>query len=214
MRSLLGAVVLAEWWTWSGLAQWRAQHSDSVAEWQDVLGRAGALACLATWAAEQGGAWPEFTDTGFAAEGLAHPLLPHDGRVANAIALPIGQVLLLTGANASGKSTFLRSIALASVMASVGLPVCAQSCRLQPLRVATVMRVGDDLLGGRSRFQSEVLALRQVLDLVDDDDERPVLLALDEILAGTNSRATYRDSRDSRSLVPTAGDRLGNESRS
>lgn len=196
MRSLIGAVVLAEWWTWAGLAKWRQQHADQVTAWQDAIARAEALASLATWAAEQGGCWPVFTDDGvFEAAELAHPLLPSDRRVANDIDLRTGQVLLLTGANASGKSTFLRSIGLAAVMASIGLPVCAQRCRLSVPRLATVMRVGDDLLGGRSRFQAEVAALRQVLDLVEADDPRPVLLALDEILAGTNSRERHIGTR-------------------
>ena len=86
-------------------------------------------------------------------------------RVGNDIHLQAHQVFLVTGANASGKSTFLRTLALTQVLARLGLPVAAESCSIRPLRLATVMRVHDDLLAGRSRFQAEVATLKSSLDL-------------------------------------------------
>ena len=193
---VVGGIILIEWRNVVRLHAWADQHGSSYAAWLEVLGQGEALACLATCAAEQGGCQPEIVDHGpvFEAEELAHPLLPRATRIGNDIHLEEGQVLLLTGANASGKSTFLRSVALAQVMARLGLPVCARSCRLRLLRLATVMRVHDDLLAGRSRFQAEVEALRRVLDLVEASQGR-VLLVLDEILGGTNSRERHLGTR-------------------
>ena len=107
----------------------------------------------------------------------------------NDIALYQHQVLLVTGANASGKSTFLRTLALTQLFAWLGLSVAAKRCAVQPLQLATVMRVHDDLLAGRSRFQAEVEALKQALDRATD--RAPTVLILDEILAGTNSHERH-----------------------
>ncbi|MFW5751659.1 MAG: MutS-related protein [Planctomycetota bacterium] len=195
--ALLGSIVVNEWRNVRRLHAWAQAHGARRAQWIDTLGRGEALACLATFAAEQGGVWPELAgaeDGVLAVTDLAHPLLPRDQRVGNDLVLSPGQVLMLTGANASGKSTFLRSCALAMLMARMGLPVCAASCRLRPMRLATVMRVQDDLLHGRSRFQAEVETLRRVLDRVEADPSG-VMLVLDEILGGTNSRERHLGTR-------------------
>lgn len=195
--ALLGSIVVNEWRNVRRLHAWHQTHGARRAEWIATLGRGEALACLATFAAEQGGCWPELAgqeDGLLAVTDLAHPLLPRDQRVGNDLVLRPDQVLMLTGANASGKSTFLRSCALAMLMARMGLPVCATSCRLRPMRLATVMRVQDDLLHGRSRFQAEVETLRRVLDRVEADPSG-VMLVLDEILGGTNSRERHLGTR-------------------
>jgi len=192
VRAGLGALMLSEWATLRRLHRWALEHGADYADWCDLLAEAEATACVATYAAEQGGVWaePVVGDEIVHAEDLAHPLLPREQRVGNDLALHDGQVLLLTGANASGKSTFLRAVALAAVLMRIGAPAPARRLRLCPLRVATVMRVGDDLRAGRSRFQAEVERLRDMLDLSAVHDE-PVLLAFDEILAGTNSQERH-----------------------
>lgn len=194
LRALLGATLLLEWRNLDRLWRWADRHAADRSGWLAVLGEGQALACLATYAAEQGGVWAELATSGPAieTEALAHPLLPSQQRVGNTLRIELGQVLLLTGANASGKSTFLRALCLAVVLARLGLPVPAQSCRLRPLRLATVMRVADDLRGGRSRFQAEVERLKGMLDRMAPDSARaPLCLALDEILGGTNSRERH-----------------------
>jgi DNA mismatch repair ATPase MutS len=120
-------------------------------------------------------------------------LLAADKRIGNSIRLDVWQVLLLTGANASGKSTFLRSIAFAILMSRMGLPVRASHCELQAQRLATVMRIQDALWQGMSRFQAEVKQLKAVLDR-SQSLGNPVVLILDEILAGTNSEERRRGS--------------------
>ena len=62
------------------------------------------------------------------------------------------------------------------------------------MRLATVMRVADDLRGGRSRFQAEVERLKAMLDRMEDG-AGPVCLALDEILGGTNSLERHHGTR-------------------
>jgi DNA mismatch repair ATPase MutS len=89
----------------------------------------------------------------------------------------------------SGKSTLLRSIGLAAVMAQAGSVVCARRLRLSPLRTFTSMRIRDSLTEGVSHFMAELQRLKALVDAADHAGPgRPALLYLiDEVLQGTNS---------------------------
>ena len=184
----VGAVMLAEWRSVERLDRWSRAHASERGRWLAALARIDALSCLATYAAEQGGCWPQWTLDGpvLMARALAHPLLPRQSRVGNSMSIERHDVLVITGANASGKSTFLRASLLGVVLARLGVTVPADEFRLRPMRLATVMAVHDDVMQGISRFQAEVGRLKQVLDLASSRG-LPVLVALDEPLSGTNS---------------------------
>jgi DNA mismatch repair ATPase MutS len=122
----------------------------------------------------------------FEAKELGHPLIPFASRVANDVSLPEpGRALLITGSNMSGKSTLMRSMGLAAVMAQAGAPVCAARCELSPLAVRTSIKISDSLASGVSHFYAEVARLKGVLDATRES--MPVFFLLDEILHGTNS---------------------------
>ena len=87
----------------------------------------------------------------------------------------------------SGKSTFLRSVGLASVLATAGGPVPAAALALRPLRPVASMRIGDALQEGLSTFYAEVRRLRALLDVVEAGGP-PALVLIDEMLRGTNNR--------------------------
>jgi hypothetical protein len=184
----VGAVLLAEWRNLSRLGRWQASHGETRARALSALVRIDALSCLATYVAEQGGCWPSWSEDGpvLSASALCHPLLERARRVGNSVTIEAHGVLVITGANASGKSTFLRATMLAVVLARCGVTVPAQGLRLRRLRLATVMAVEDDVHAGISRFQAEVLRLKRALDLACSPG-LPVLVALDEPLSGTNS---------------------------
>lgn len=126
-------------------------------------------------------------DVAFTAEALGHPLLVASRRITNDVA-PIapGHALLVTGSNMSGKSTFLRAVGTACVLAFAGGPVCARALRVRPCHVGTSIRVSDSLAGGVSHFYAEIEKLKAVVDATGAGV--PVLFLLDEILHGTNSR--------------------------
>jgi hypothetical protein len=172
-----------------GIERWRQQSGAKVAAWLSAIGELEALSSLANYAAEHPvDTWPEFADDGpvFQAQGLAHPLIPLDHAVRNDVTLDSGlRLLLVSGSNMSGKSTLLRSVGLATVLAWAGAPIRAAKLRLSPLSVGAAMRVQDSVQEGKSRFYAEILRLRQVVDLSKCDT--PLLFLLDEILAGTNS---------------------------
>jgi hypothetical protein len=184
----VGAVLLAEWRNLSRLRRWQAEHGETRTRALAALTRIDALACLATYVAEQGGCWPTWAEDGpvFSASALSHALLEPSRRVGNSVTIAAHGVLIVTGANASGKSTFLRASMLAVVLARCGVTVPAAGLRLHRLRLVTVMAVEDDVHAGISRFQAEVLRLKRALDLASSPG-LPVLVALDEPLSGTNS---------------------------
>ena len=171
------------------LEAWRATHGAFVARWLESVGELEALADLGGYAFEHpGDPFPEIADAGplFDARGLGHPLLDEARCVRNDLALDRERALLVvSGSNMSGKSTFLRSAGTALVMALAGAPVRASRLRVSPLALGACLRVQDSLREGASRFYAELLALRRVADLCKGP--RPVLFLLDEILNGTNS---------------------------
>jgi DNA mismatch repair ATPase MutS len=120
------------------------------------------------------------------AVGLGHPLLRDEECVRNDLSLTVERpLLLISGSNMSGKSTWLRSIGSALVLTLCGAVVRAKQFRTYPFQLATAMRVSDSLQEGRSLFFSVVRRLKTVVDLTGG--QRTVLFLLDEILNGTNS---------------------------
>ncbi len=95
------------------------------------------------------------------------------------------RLMVISGSNMSGKSTFLRTLGTNVVLAQAGAPVRARRMALSPLAVGASIRVVDSLQGGISRFYAEILRLRQILDLTGG--KLPVLFLIDEVLSGTNS---------------------------
>lgn len=188
----LAANILLLWDVFCGYAleQFRTRAGKNVRGWFKSLGEIEALSSLGAFAYEH----PTYTypvvEDGlprFNAEGLGHPLIPADRRVGNTIELPgPGHSLLITGSNMSGKSTWLRSMGLAAVLAQSGAPVCAKKLSMTPLSVRTSMRISDSLEQGVSHFYAELEKLKSVVDAANRDE--PVFFLLDEVLHGTNSR--------------------------
>jgi hypothetical protein len=176
-----------------GLERWRASAGTRVEEWFEAVGDLEALAALATLAHDHPDwCWPELSDgtPGFAAEELGHPLLSEAVLRRSDVSVdPPGRFLLVTGSNMSGKSTLLRSIGLAAIMAQAGAPVCARRLVMTPLRTFTSMRISDSLTDGVSHFMAELNRLKKLVDAAGrNGDAAPALLYLiDEVLQGTNS---------------------------
>lgn len=168
---------------------WRRRYGRSVPVWIGSLGEIEALISLGTYAFENpADPNPTFDESGpcFHAEGIAHPLLPRNRAVRNDLSLDRErQMLVITGSNMSGKSTFLRTVGINTVLALAGAPVRAVSLRLSPLAVGGSIRIQDSLQDGESRFYAEIKRVRQILDIAKG--ETPLLFLLDEIFDGTNS---------------------------
>lgn len=168
---------------------WQRRYGPQIRAWLAIVGECEALVSLSTYAYEHPAeVFPEFAGPAalFDAEGLAHPLLPAARSVRNDVTLGDGvQLMILSGPNMSGKSTFIRAIGLNAVLAQCGAPVRATWLRLSPLAVAASICVLDSLSGGVSRFYAEIRRIKLITDLAGGP--RPVLFLLDELLSGTNS---------------------------
>lgn len=127
---------------------------------------------------------------------IAHPLIPAQSRVYNDHRFEdIGKLGLLTGSNMAGKSTFLRTVGLNTVLANAGAPVVAASMSWQPARVFTSMKITDSVTEGYSYFFAEVKRLKALFDATQQMDREPVLYLIDEIFKGTNTKERLIGSR-------------------
>lgn len=129
---------------------------------------------------------PEFqketgTRISLSVEDLYHPLI--EEAVANSIRLEGGT--LVTGSNASGKSTFLKNLAINAILAQTLVTCTAASYHAPFLKVMTSMALRDDLLGGESYFIVEIKSLKRILD--ESKKQEPLLCIIDEVLRGTNT---------------------------
>ncbi|MDO5845320.1 MAG: DNA mismatch repair protein MutS, partial [Methanocorpusculum sp.] len=102
------------------------------------------------------------------------------------------QILILTGANMAGKSTYMRSVALICILAQTGCFVPARFARIGIVdRVFTRVGASDDLAGGQSTFMVEMLELANILNNTTDKS----LILLDEIGRGTSTVDGYSIAR-------------------
>jgi hypothetical protein len=169
---------------------WRARHGQEVGRWIEAVAELEALASLAARSYEHpDDPFPEIVDAPAAAfEGtaLGHPLLPSARAVCNDARLD-GEVRLLvvSGSNMSGKSTYLRTVGINTVLALAGAPVRATRLRLTPLAIGATLRIQDSLQEGRSRFYAEISRIRRLSDTAHGT--LPLLFLLDELFHGTNS---------------------------
>ena len=185
--------------------RWRAEHGPRVRRDLELLYDWEALAAMgAHWADHEQLSWPELTEDPSAplveATQLNHPLFEPSTRRANDFKLEAaegqGGLVLITGSNMSGKSSFMRSIGTNVTLAFAGAPVVADALRLRPLELATSVQVTDDPARGWSRFYAEVRRIREVIERAEGASvERPILYLIDEMLSGTNSRERRLASR-------------------
>ena len=115
------------------------------------------------------------------ARDIYHPLL--ENPVANDFTLQHRG--MITGANASGKSTFMKALAVNVILAQTIHTVTAKEFAIPRLGVMTSMALRDDILTGESYYIREAKYLKRMLDAVTE--EAPILCVIDEILKGTNT---------------------------
>ncbi len=195
-QSFFGAILLNGVFLWdlqciSRMNAWRNLHYQRVEEWFRMLAEMDALVSMAGFVFNHPHfCQPTILDAGaphIEARGLAHPFLPSNEAVKNSLQLSLheGRLVVITGANMAGKSTFLRALALNSAMALMGLPVASDEFSISILRIVTSMRTTDSLERHESYFFAELQRLQMIVGRLRDGEQ--MLVVLDEILRGTNS---------------------------
>lgn len=188
------------------LQQFQRRVQEQLPVWLDRLAEVEAASALATFAyLHPSYIWPAPVSTdhmrngaqaSYDAKKLGHPLIPSAQRVTNDFSLQrLGQIVLVTGSNMSGKSTFLRTVGINLCLAQAGAPVCATHFEWTWARLSCCIRIDDSLDAGLSFFYAEVKRLKQLLDTTQDRARPPVLFLIDEIFKGTNNRERLIGSR-------------------
>jgi len=180
-----------------GLAaeSWRRNYGRSLRTWVEITGEMEALISLSAYSYEHpADPFPVFVEASdartaqpvFDGDELGHPLIPTAKCVRNSARLNSEtRVMLVSGSNMSGKSTFLRTAGINAVLAMAGAPVRAKSLRLTPVNLGSSIRRVDSLQENRSSFYTEILRIRDVFELTEGS--APVFFLFDELMEGTNS---------------------------
>ena len=181
------------------LEQVKKEIAHLLPRWLDAWHELEALNSLANFAyLNSHYVFPELiADTDrFAATDLGHPLLKPESKVCNDFALDHEhRIVILTGSNMAGKSTFLRTIGVNLSLTYAGAPVNATHLQTSLFRLFTCIKVSDSVQDGLSYFYAEVKRLQALLAATKMNDELPVLFLIDEIFRGTNSRERLIGSR-------------------
>jgi hypothetical protein len=170
--------------------RWKTEHRNLIPQWFEVIAEADALSSLANFAYNNPGyAYPRPMDAEFVlkAANMGHPLIPKQSCVTNNIdILGWNQFCIITGANMSGKSTFLRTVGSNYVLAMMGAPVFADEFVFYPVELHSSIRTSDSLSKNESYFYAELKRLKQIIGELGKGHQK--LILLDEILKGTNSK--------------------------
>ena len=179
------------------LEKWKKENHTNVIKWFDALGIFEALESFAvlhfnnpSWV------FPVLKDDHFFIEAndMGHPLIAQTKRVNNFLKIDNKAfIMLVTGSNMAGKSTYLRSTGINVVLAMAGSPVCAGSFTLSPVQLISSMRIADNLEESTSTFYAELKKLKTIIDKVNKNEK--VFILLDEILRGTNSLDRHTGSK-------------------
>lgn len=171
------------------LEKWKEKSGRHLKKWFEVLGEFEAFSSLARLKYDHSDwAVPSFKQASSSViidtVRAGHPLITRDCVLNDIQFTRDHPIVLITGSNMSGKSTFLRTVGVNLVLAYTGAPVYAKSFSCQVMRLNTCMRVADNLQKNISSFYAEILRVKMIIDQVSSNK---VFFLLDELFKGTNS---------------------------
>jgi hypothetical protein len=180
------------------IEKWKQNSHQNIHEAFNVVAEFEALISLASlkinypeWS------FPEIADGDdytLSAKNIGHPLIQSVSRVTNDFDLENARHIdIITGSNMAGKSTFLRTIGINTVLALCGAPVCASEMKVSVVTIISYMRIKDSLNESTSTFKAELDRLQMLLGAVESEPK--VFFLIDEMLRGTNSVDKYLGSK-------------------
>lgn len=187
-----------------------AKQIPRIQELAERISTVDVLQAFATVSDERGYVRPQFSESGeYVIQDGRHPVveavLEQEKYVANDVTMDQDkrQILLITGPNMAGKSTYMRQIALITVMAQIGCFVPAKQASLTLVdQIFTRIGAADDLVGGHSTFMVEMLETKHALQKATSQS----LILLDEIGRGTS---TYDGMALAQAVIEYIGEKIG-----
>ncbi|HEY4656087.1 MAG TPA: DNA mismatch repair protein MutS, partial [Cyclobacteriaceae bacterium] len=174
--------------------RWKYKNSSFLKSWASSVSEFETLSSLAGFSySNPSFTFPEIKEESYVIhfEILGHPLISPESRVCNDFNLKgCGEIVMITGSNMAGKSTFLRAVGVNLVLALMGAPCCARSGQVSNMKIFTSMRTQDNLEEGVSSFYAELKRIEQLLKLIQSG--QPIFFLLDEMFKGTNSQDRYK----------------------
>jgi hypothetical protein len=192
---LANAIVPWDFFFTYRLERLKNELSQLVPRWLDAWYELEALNSLANFAwLNPSYEFPEVVSavTQLDAGQLGHPLIKPEHKICNDFELDENhRIVILTGSNMAGKSTFLRTVGLNLCLAYAGAPVSAERFRTSLFRLFTCIKVSDSVQDGLSYFYAEVKRLKLLLAAAQTADDLPFMFLIDEIFRGTNNRERH-----------------------
>jgi len=180
------------------IENWKRNNQQNLEQAFEVVGEMEALLSLSSLAINYPEwCFPDIADgEGYtlSAKNIAHPLINIKNSVDNDFELNNEfKIDIITGSNMAGKSTFLRTLAINTVLALCGAPVCAKSMSVSVVTIISYMRIKDSLNESTSTFKAELDRLQMLLAAIAGDEK--IYFLIDEMLRGTNSVDKYKGSK-------------------
>ncbi len=188
---VLNGFLLFDYHTYISLLKWKREHQEVLERWFDAVTQIDSLLGLGVYAynCRNRTTYADVVEGDFkiSAQNMGHPLIQSDASVSNSIEIS-GRpaVVIITGANMAGKSTFLRTVATNLILGMNGAPVCSESFVFSPIKVLSSIKIQDSLMNRESYFYAELLRLSEILEQINDEPRSMIIL--DEILRGTNTK--------------------------
>ena len=178
---------LADFYLATTFMKWRIDAANHLRTWLDAFAEVEVLISLASIGQTRTTyCFPTFyeeEEPHLTVGGLTSLLVADAKGVPNDVELRAGTTII-TGANMSGKTTWIRTLAAAVIVAYSGAPVCAKNFAVSRLAVLTSIRVNDDISQGVSTFYAELLRIKSMIEYTEK--KLPMLACIDEIFKGTN----------------------------
>lgn len=177
-----------------GAEKWKLKNKAFFKSWAEAVNEFEAINSFAGFCySNPSYTFPEITEKNNSVhfESLGHPLVDSGKRVCNSFRSEgSGDVVMITGSNMGGKSTFLRTVGVNLVLALAGAPCCAKYGQVSNLKLFTSMRTQDNLKTGISSFYAELERIEKMLKLIESSNN--VFFLLDEMFKGTNSEDRHK----------------------
>ncbi|MCK5028562.1 MAG: hypothetical protein KAR57_02940 [Bacteroidales bacterium] len=185
---ILNATLMWDLYSMIRLELWKRKYGSNLNKWIRIIAEFDLFCSVANFKYNNTDfIYPEVSDKIiFRSLDLGHPLIPYKNRINNDFSLnKSGEMVIVTGANMAGKSTFLRTIGVNLILAMNGMPVCASDFKFRLTDIFSGMRTADSLNENESYFYAELKRLKHIIEKLKQ--KKPSFILLDEILKGTNS---------------------------